>query len=452
MKNRAIDHGVNGDNKYRSVTPPDLNDPPKFSQIREALKDTFVKSLKDFFTQELVDQDKIDEIPNIVTYEDSENKPYRSARFIRRNFGKKEDLPQIVIYTSSGSAKRFAFNNTFISRVLQHPRITTAPGPFLFPEGAVLTLRTKPNRFDQWQNTVINIPSGLSSGEELVQMINNQSRLVRAELGENEEVHIYADGELQRLSPRVIETVFSDNNCALQQLGLSISGTGTLTGNRPNAVLNDIGAFDSERDDKQRIIVTDDNWRHNNLSTIIKRATSDTVEFENRALVSEDTIGEEVSVNYTILKREDHLSKRIPPLNRYCHRRLSNVVIQILAKDEQTREELTDILLTYYDFYMQENFYTYWGREIDDVDLSHNERFQIVLQPGNQNSPEQELKRSQDEKDKIYLVQLTIPVEIMYYIDRELVIEDGIAAGESLTLEGSNIRVGTSINFGDSVN
>lgn len=461
MKDRAVDHGVpsgeenvlkDGDNKYRSVTPPDLNDPPKFSQIREALKDTFVKSLQDFFAQEFVDQDKIDEIPNITTFESSEDGPYRSARFIRRHFGKNEDLPQIVIYTSSGSAKRYAFNNTFIDRILPNPRVTTAPGPFIFPERAFLTLRTKPSKPGKWQNTVINIPPGEITAENLVNLINEQSMLVRAEVGDNQEVHIYADGALQRRRPRVIEVVPSDDFCSLDQLGLIFQGVGCLTGNRPNATLTDIGAFDEVRDDKQRIVITDPRYRINNTSTVIKRVTSDTVEYENKGLVSEDTIGEQVCVTYQILKREDHLSKRIPPLNRYCHRRLSNVVVQVLAKDEQTREELADIILTYYDFIMQENFYTYWGREIDNIELSHNERFQIVLQPNNQNSPEQEMKRTSDEKDKLYILQLTIPVEIMYYIDRELVIQEGVAAGESYTLEGDNISVTSSVKFGSSIN
>lgn len=459
---KAKDHGApsggisnplrDGDNRWRSVPSPNTNDPPKFSQVTETLKDVFVKSLQDFFTQEFVDQDKITEIPNITTFESSSDEPYRSAKFVRRHFGKNEDLPQIVVYASSGSSKRLAFNNTFINRVFPFPRLYTSPGPFTFPDRSELRIRTKPKRRDRWQTTTIVIPAGDYSPEELAALFNEQSRLVTAEVEDDERVYIYPNGELQKLQPRVIEVEEGNEIEVLDQLGFVTFGNGIISGFRPNATLTSIGSFDEVRDDKQRIIISDPQNKHNNISTIIKSATSDSVTFENKALVSEEYTGEPVTVGFRILQREDHLSKRIPPLNRYCHRRISNVVIQVLAKDEQTRVELSDVLMTYYEFYMQENFYTYWGRALDDLDLDHNERYQIVISPGIQNSAEQELQRTNDQKDKIYLLQLTIPTEVMYYIDRELVIEEGVAQGESYTLEGSNVKIRPSINFGDFVN
>lgn len=458
---KAKDHGVtsgisnplkDGDNKWKSVSSPNTNDPPKFSQMTETLKDVFVKSLQDFFTQEFVDQDKITEIPNITTFESSSDNSYRSANFIRRHFGKNENLPQVVVYASSGNSKRLAFNNTFIDRIFPFPRLYTSPGPFTFPDRAELRIRTKPKRRDKWQTTSIVIPAGDYDAQELAALFNEQSRLVTAEVSNDERVYIYPNGELQKLQPRVIEVEEGNEIEVLDQLGLITFGNGVISGFRPNATLTSIGSFDEVRDDKQRLIIKDPRNRNNNISTIIKSATSDDLTFEDKGFISEEYTGQPVNVSFQVLQREDHLSKRIPPLNRYCHRRISNVVIQVLGKDEQTREELADIIMTYYEFYMQENFYTYWGRALDDLDLDHNERYQIVLSPNIQNSSEQELQRTNDQKDKIYILQLTVPVEIMYYIDRELVIDEGIAAGESMTLEGSNIKFRASINFGDSIN
>lgn len=440
----TTDNGVTDKRGFNSVEPPDQNDPPKFSQMRETLKDIFVKSLQDFFQQENIDTGRIFEIPNITAFESSEDDPDRSANVIRRHYGKNEDLPQIVVLASSGESARLAFNNTFIGVVYPNPQVTTAPGPFVFREISKLSLRTQPKKYHNWVNTEITIPSGTITSQELADLINEQSRLVTAEVSDGR-VNMIANGELQKIYPRVIEVIPSEENCALSQLGLLRRGTGELKGTRPNATLESIGSFDEFNDHNKKLIITDSKNPNNNFETLIENVNSNEINFENCAFVPNET------VSWTISEREDHLSRRIPPRHRYCHRRKMSVVIQVIAESEQTREELGDILLTYYDFIMQENFYTYSGREVDG-ELDHNERYEIVLSPKNSNSAEQEIERSVDKKDKLFILQITLPVEMSFYVDRPLVIQEGPAEGENLTLEWNRVKVNSSLSFNPQVN
>jgi hypothetical protein len=91
---------------------------------------------------------------------------------------------------------------------------------------------------------------------------------------------------------------------------------------------------------------------------------------------------------------------------------------------------------------MDERDYTLLGRSIFDPSIP-NETYQVIIKPDPSMAGEQEVPRPGDERDKIYVNRLNIPVTTIQYLDKAVIVPGTI--NTPLYLDADNIEPDDSI-------
>jgi len=107
--------------------------------------------------------------------------------------------------------------------------------------------------------------------------------------------------------------------------------------------------------------------------------------------------------------------------NRYHQATYIDIAIEVAAEDYNIRTELTDLVWSFFTFYMDSRDYTFLGRGSFDTTIS-NEIYQVIIKPDPSMAGEQEVPRPNDEKDKIFVNRINIPVTTIQYVDRAVLI------------------------------
>lgn len=99
------------------------------------------------------------------------------------------------------------------------------------------------------------------------------------------------------------------------------------------------------------------------------------------------------------------------------------IVIEVLAESVNVRTEISDLLYDFLSFVMADRKWQFYGRTIYDSSVLR-ETYQIIFKDGEiQFAGESDIQRPGDQKDKIYVNRITIPVTSIMYTDRLLVDE-----------------------------
>lgn len=113
-----------------------------------------------------------------------------------------------------------------------------------------------------------------------------------------------------------------------------------------------------------------------------------------------------------------------PSVNYYERKHTAadlTVNIEIMAESENVRVELTDLVYDFFAYVMEDRKFQFYGRSIFDPTIQ-NETYQIILKDGDMSfAGESEVPRPADQKDKIYINRLAVPVTAILYSDRRIV-------------------------------
>jgi len=113
------------------------------------------------------------------------------------------------------------------------------------------------------------------------------------------------------------------------------------------------------------------------------------------------------------------------PYHRYLQTTELTVSMEVGAEDDNTRTELTDLLWGWLNFLMQDKQFTFFGRTLFQPTPSApipNEVYQVVIGPDASLNGETEVPRPNDDKSKIFINRIDVPVVFMQYIDRQALV------------------------------
>lgn len=167
------------------------------------------------------------------------------------------------------------------------------------------------------------------------------------------------------------------------------------------------------------------------------------VEFTNPNAVSEAF----ETGTYFIGFRDDTHNPARPKMNRYHAAWDLNVHIEVITEDPNTRRELLDLTMGFFSFFLEDRHFTFFGRSVFDetlVDgdgqaLLEEEHYQIGVHSDINDGGDSDIPRPDDNKGKIYVSRVEVPVTTFWYLDRPVLVLTGPNAGQSNTLESENV-------------
>jgi len=94
------------------------------------------------------------------------------------------------------------------------------------------------------------------------------------------------------------------------------------------------------------------------------------------------------------------------------------VGLEVVAESENVRTDIADLLFDFLTFVMEDRSFTFYGRSTFDSSVA-DETYQIILKNNEISlSGEQEAPRTGDQKDKIYINRVNVPIIAIQYSDR----------------------------------
>jgi hypothetical protein len=112
-----------------------------------------------------------------------------------------------------------------------------------------------------------------------------------------------------------------------------------------------------------------------------------------------------------------------------------SVMVEVLAESDNIRTELSDLVYSFFAYVLNERKFQFYGRSVYSDDIL-DEHYQIIVKDNEMSiSGDQEIPRSGDQKDKIYVCRMTIPVTTIMYSDRIITNLDGSMAKPVINIE-----------------
>jgi hypothetical protein len=422
---------------FSACIPDDLLDPPQFGGILELVKDTLVLELRNFFRDSNINSARRTELPEIQKYSISNDAldPFSTSVTIVQKYPEiLEHLPHIAVLASNSTERKLSFSVPVIA-IVQNPSsvVSAAFEPFALTDGDQLVIRTTPAPrkpvYETITFTADRFPTGNPIGSALAadvaKVINEQAQFFNAVVissGGHNYVSIQAGGTQGNLSgktPTSIEVSPSSIH-ADTVLGLSRRGTSTsLTVSYPTTSLVSAAATFSALDVGNYITISNaDAAYFNNGRFQITAVSSDgsTATYDNRYGQVEST----GHATWYIGQRDTHLNPAHPPKNRYAMAQDAMVSIEILATDENTRGELTDLTMSFFGFFAESKFFTFQGRSWFPNSPTDTEYWIITPESPITIVGENEIVIQNDGTGKVYTNSLSFKVDTTYYLDREL--------------------------------
>lgn len=341
--------------------PLDANDPPRFSQLTEVVKDCFQRELTQFFDYRRPDFQYLKaEIPTIEKYNlgfgNGESCIETVTQVLMQHPDVLERLPLIAITTASGSNLKLSFTGQFVSAVQKPARVKASRvGPYALQPNDRIAFRTQPNGGPSVVSTVLFVPEMFSD-----------------------------------LSHATVDEVIA---AAAVQL-LYITAKKTLFG-------EPIGAL-----------------RFDALGPLSPRVHPNQIEVLAPPYSTQNALDELGFMPGVVDSTETK-----NPSNRYQTALNLSVGIDIGTESENERRELTDLILHFFSVEMDKRDFTFYGRSVFDDEFP-DEWFQIVLKDQHNLSGEAEIPRqggSGEQRDMIYINRIQVPITVIDYVDRELV-------------------------------
>jgi hypothetical protein len=222
------------DRGFRSTSPLDSTDLPRFGQLMETAKSVFKKELNDYFSYLTTDAAyKIRELPNIekfgITTGSSTGNFQTAVEIILSNADKLDRFPMVAITTASCKEKKLSLGDNFFFNNQWPISLTTDAGPFNLISGDYITIRTWPTGKVEsatdsvivFNNIIFSSLTGLTATAISSRINETQALYYKFVATSSGEIRIEAGGKLGINSPNYIEIIAGSSN-ALSEFGLSV--------------------------------------------------------------------------------------------------------------------------------------------------------------------------------------------------------------------------------------
>jgi hypothetical protein len=523
--------------RYRATVPDDLNDPPRFSQMIETVKDAFQREIERFLETTGFTNERREELPTVRKYAvgfGPGTDPYETLAQITEEFPDiLEALPHVAITAISGQHKRMTIGRPIIAQVQEPPRIEAVAEPYALadstPEvwtvvvdtlvvgftyllgingqittytavlgdttktvalalvtqlqpclgdlfgiilnGSTVTLRSlngaqafvpdvsanmtaaqisaaggaeEPDRLHlrvapktetgqvpeeiEIVFSPVRFPTGAPVSAALAVDVG---RVVREQSRNKVDAVVIDVGGTPGLrflpiapTPNEIEVLASSSENAVTVFGLGSFGTPALgdsiTANEDGTAVLTIAAAPftpAMASDKRFLTIEGATSGTNSGRFAITAATATTLTYTNPAAASEAY----EAGRWFVGLRDDWRNPLRPPMNRYHICWTVSVTIGIYTESPTTRRELQDLIMGHLTFFLEEQFFAFLGRSVDnladDPELA-KEDYQISLHQEASNAGETDFPRPDDQKNRVYEARIQQPTTIWWHVDR----------------------------------
>lgn len=426
------------DRAFRPTTPDDLLDPPVFGQPTEVLKDVLVLELRKYISSAQQTVERRIELPTIekyATFGDG-NDPFSTfATIVRKHPDTLESLPHIAVMATTGSERKLTIGPPLISTVQEPPQLTAGlPEPYALEDGDILAFTVTDRRGGNERDIRIvfsenRFPAGdpitSALAQDVANEINEQSTDLFATTsvdGADTFLVIKAGDRLSEENPYAIEVENTTTDNAAAAFELARSGDVTdIGGTAPDVTITaPAGAWTA--DDIGRYVVIGDSTRSffNDGRFLITDFDTDTI---TDTLTYTNKYGRAETgspATWFVGLRDDMLSADRPPKHRYGMAFDLSAQIDVICEDENTRGEVVDLVLSFFAFFLENKYFTFYGRSTFSGETVTGEHYQVVLNPPMRAAAENEYPRPGDSSGKVYVNSFNVDATVSMYLDREV--------------------------------
>jgi hypothetical protein len=110
------------------------------------------------------------------------------------------------------------------------------------------------------------------------------------------------------------------------------------------------------------------------------------------------------------------------PYHRYHQATTIDIGMEVVAEDHNIRTELTDLIESFFAYFLDSRTFTFYGRSTFNQDIT-NEHYQVIINNSSlAMSGEQEIPRPGDEKDKLYVNRVNVTVTTIQFSDKAVLV------------------------------
>ena len=349
------------DRGYVATSPYDSNDPPRFGQLVETAKSAFLVELDKYFDYKTSDAtEKISEVLNIEKYALGASTGETSLQTVVNTIMAYADTPDqfpMISITSANVKQRSMNIGTNIVAVVQY-----AP--------SIVGTVAGPFNLDQgsddpWSIEFITWPDGTEDSETTSTIsfpstyFSDPTAVTAAEICEfvNRTLALYSSWSYT-----------SDGYIRISAGGRCSSG---------------------------------------NLANYIEITDGTT------ALLS--------ALGFTIGDSDTYLSADNLPRRRYSSTADMVVNIDVVTDSLTTRTELSDLVFSFFSYYMEKRRFQFYGRSYFDRDTDPEEWFHIILKNQfNWSAEVTKARQGGEQYDQVYAIRGSVPIFIEDFIDKEI--------------------------------
>jgi len=347
------------DRKYVATSPYDSNDPPRFGQLVETAKSAFLVELDQYFNYKTSDvTEKITSIPNIEKY---------------------------ALGASTGENSLQTVVNT------------------------ILAYADTPDKFPMISITSANVKQkSMGIGQNLVSVVQYSPSVVGTQT-ENFNIDHGSD------DPWYIEFTTWPGGTEDSALTSTIAFPSTAFSDATDVTAAELCNYVNT---SQALFST---WSSTS-SGAIRIAAGGAASANTLAKYIEITDGTTellTALGFTVGDSDTYLSTTNVPRRRYVSAADMVINIDVITDSLTTRTELSDLVFSFFSYYMEKRRFQFFGRSYFDRDLDPEEWFHIILKNQFLWSTEITKPRQGGEQyDQIYAIRGSIPIFIEDFIDK----------------------------------
>jgi hypothetical protein len=321
-----------------------------------------------------------------------------------------------------------------------------------------LTFRTTPDRLNAEEETVTfharrfptANPPGAALAVDVARIFNEQARGARAEVipvGAGNGLRFLTGGKIGQKTPNEIEVVSTTSANLLAALGLGSAGVGgaldAITGTPPDTPMTlstpGVGtaatAAAGPNVDPYVVIGNVLTGSNNGRFEVTNIVDPDTVEYDNPA----GSAASFTDATWFIGKRDTWKNTDRPMMNRRHMSFRLTVTVSVLAESPNEAQELSDLVLAEFSYYMEEKYYNILGRGVLSEDYP-DENYQLSIGQDIAPAGQSTVARPGDSKGHIYEERVSLPVTLFMYQDRSILVPFGPRAGETFVLDRDDVQ------------
>jgi hypothetical protein len=139
-------------------------------------------------------------------------------------------------------------------------------------------------------------------------------------------------------------------------------------------------------------------------------------------------------------KRDSWTNPARPMMNRRHVKFQMTVTLSVLAEDPNDRDELHDLVLNQFAYYLEIKHFQILGRGVLDPDNFPNEHYQIGIGQDIAPAGTAQIQRAGgDVKNYIYEARISLPLTLFMYQDRSVLVPYGPKAGQSYVVTAEDV-------------